>query len=275
MPGIKSIEPKPRPIREGSTTREFRSSPWSHLNRGSLIVLDKPAGPTSFDLIREIKRVLRFAEIDPLPKIGHAGSLDPFATGALILLLGKATKLSGMLLNADKRYRGVVRLGTATDSYDCTGEVIKTLPLPEGLNQEKIIDCLNSYVGEWLQTPPMFSAKKLHGVRLYELARQQINVRMQPIPVELYSMDFVKWESPDIHFEVHCSKGTYIRSLAEDIGRRLGTVAHLAELRRVSCGDFSLEDSVTVEQLRESLPMVLENGSKLYSRLLRSEVLLS
>lgn len=244
-------------------------------NRGlreALIVVDKPVGPTSFDMVREIKRALREAGMDPLPKVGHAGSLDPFATGALILLLGRATKLSGTLLNADKSYYAIAKLGSATDSYDGTGEVTKELPIPADVTEEKIKQVLKDYEGEWMQTPPMYSAKKLHGVRLYELARNQINVRMQPIPVNLYRMDFIKWESPFIHFEVHCSKGTYIRSLADDLGRRLGTVAHLAELRRLTCGEFGLEDAVTLQDFKENLPDVLAKGLKLYARLLQSEV---
>lgn len=232
--------------------------------REALLVIDKSPGPTSFDVVRQVKRLVGDT------KVGHTGSLDPFASGVLILLLGRATKLSNALLNADKSYRAKVKLGESTDSMDCTGKIDKQMPVPELLEAE-IESLLKSYEGEWMQTPPMFSAKKVNGVRLYSLARQNINVRRLPIPVQLYRMDFLGWEPPFIHFEVHCSKGTYIRSLADDIGKRLGTVAHLAELRRLTCGEFTLADSGTLETIASDLPLAMNQGFHNYVRLLRTE----
>jgi tRNA pseudouridine55 synthase len=230
----------------------------------ALLIIDKPVGPTSFDVVREVKRTL------PGAKVGHTGSLDPFASGVLILLLGKATKLSNALLNADKSYRAVVKLGESTDTMDRTGKVTETAPVP-AISQEEIIANLKSFEGEWLQTPPMYSAKKIHGVRLYELARQNINVRRLPIPVQLYKLDFLEMGLPYVTFEVHCSKGTYIRSLADDIGKRLGTVGHLAELRRLTCGEFALGEAITLEALKANPAQCLEQGYWNYVRLLRTE----
>jgi len=231
------------------------------------LVIDKEPGPTSFDVVRRVKGLL------PGLKVGHGGSLDPFASGVLILLLGRATKMSGALLNADKSYRATVKLGEATDTMDRTGEVIKTVSF-NGLAEGEIVATLRGYEGVWMQTPPMFSAKKIRGVRLYELARQKINVRRLPSPVHLYRVEFLRYQPPFIELEVDCSKGTYIRSLADDIGRRLGTVAHLAELSRLACGHFRLEESARLEQLKREPERFLREGYHHYVRLLRSEALL-
>lgn len=231
---------------------------------GLVLVMDKHQGPSSFDIVRDVRRIFHGE------KTGHAGSLDPFATGVLVLLLGKATKLSGALLNADKSYAGVAKLGVLTDSMDCTGVVTGEMAVPE-LTEESIRSVLKSFEGEWLQTPPMHSAKKIQGVRLYELARKNLHVDREQIPVDLYRVDLTKWESPYLHFEVHCSKGTYIRALADEIGKRLGTFAHLSELRRLSCGPFLLSESVTVEKLREKTELYLEGGYRNYVRLLTQE----
>jgi len=230
----------------------------------ALFVVDKVPGPTSFDVVRTVREMLGGA------KVGHAGSLDPFASGVLVLLVGKATKLSGLLLNADKKYYGVIRLGEWTDTLDPTGTIEKTAPVP-ALTEEKIKEVLKSFEGTWAQTPPMYSAKKLHGVRLYELARQDIRVRRQPIDVILHEVKFISYTEPELHFEVSCSKGTYIRSLAEEIGERLGTVAHLKELRRLSCGQYTLGEALTVQALEGQIPTAWKKGAELYRGLLQSE----
>ncbi len=233
----------------------------------AVLVIDKHVGPTSFDIVRRVK------EIVPNVKVGHSGSLDPFATGVLVVMLGKATKLSGILLNADKRYRALVFLGESTDTMDGTGTVISRAPVPD-LSLSQVEAVLSSFQGEWHQTPPMYSAKKVNGVRLYDLARQDIWVKRQPIPVELYDLKLLRWESPLLEFEVHCSKGTYVRSLAEELGRRLGTVGFLKELRRQACGSFTLKDSVTVEGLAENTLPNLRLGYDNYLKLLRGEALI-
>ncbi len=230
-----------------------------------VLVVDKHDGPTSFDVVRSVKRILGGDA-----KVGHAGSLDPFATGVLVVLTGRATKLSDALLTADKSYRAWVKLGEKTDTLDRTGEVEATAPVPS-LTEAQIREALAGLVGEWHQTPPMYSAKKLHGVRLYDLARQNIRVRREPIPVQLHRMDFISFDGSVIEFEVSCSKGTYIRSLAEEVGQRLGTVAHLKELRRLSCGEFSLSDSVTLAQLQADLASWQDKGYRNYRKLLQGE----
>ncbi|MCB0416995.1 MAG: tRNA pseudouridine(55) synthase TruB [Bdellovibrionales bacterium] len=235
------------------------------LRAESLLVVDKPPGPSSFDIVRIVKRLAG-------GKVGHTGSLDPFASGVLILLTGKATKLSNVLLNADKTYEAVIKLGEATDSMDRTGTVTETREVPP-LTEAQISDVLSSFEGTWMQTPPMYSAKKIRGVRLYELARQNIHVRRTPVPVELYKVKLLSMNLPYFSFEVHCSKGTYIRSLADEIGRKLGTVGHLSELRRTSCAGFSLKQSVTPEVLEADFSACRERGWENYRQFLHAEKL--
>lgn len=239
------------------------SFPENLVRMDSVLIVDKPKGPTSFDIVREVKRLV------PGAKVGHAGSLDPFATGVLIILVGRATKHSDSLLNADKSYRAELELGAATDAMDCTGQVIEEKPVP-ALTEAEVGDCVRKFQGEWLQTPPMFSAKKIKGVRLYELARQNIKIRLEPQPVQLHKMELLRWETPLIEFDVTCSKGTYIRSLADDMARRLGTVGHLVELRRLSCGEFKIEEAVTLEALKADPATHLEAGRRHFTRLLRA-----
>ena len=230
----------------------------------SVLVIDKTPGPSSFDIVRDVKRVARGQ------KVGHAGSLDPFASGVLVVLVGRATKLSNALLNADKSYRAVMKLGEATDTMDRTGSVIQTEPVAS-FTDAQIAETLKSFEGVWNQIPPMYSAKKIQGVRLYELARKNINVQRLPIPVHLYRVELVEWNPPYVTFEVECSKGTYIRSLADEIGRKLGTVAHLVELRRLSCGNFLLKESLSVTELAQDPSRYLKEGYRNYVKLLRAE----
>lgn len=229
----------------------------------SLLVIDKSPGPTSFDIVREVKRLSGGA------KVGHTGSLDPFASGVLVLLLGRATKLSGTLLESDKVYRASLKLGEETDSQDCTGRVIEEKSVPP-LTRNNVDAVIEGLEGVWNQVPPVYSAKKVNGIRLYELARQDIYVRLTPIPVKLFRMKLISFQSPIIEFQVHCSKGTYVRSLASEIGRRLGTVAHLVELRRLACGSFSIDDSVTLPSFAQCVSDHLDRGYNHYLKYLRS-----
>jgi tRNA pseudouridine55 synthase len=188
------------------------------------------------------------------------------------VLLGRATKLSDALLNADKKYDAVLKLGSATDSMDLTGRVDETAPVP-ALTEEFIESTLKGFEGEWMQTPPMYSAKKIKGVRLYELAREDIRIKREPSPVQLYQMSLVDFSADEIRFRVHCSKGTYIRSLADELARRLGTVGHLQELRRTTCGIFTLEEAITLEELGQNLDSRLGEGYQHFLRLLRMETM--
>lgn len=230
----------------------------------AVLVVDKPVGPTSFDVVRQVKKLV------PREKVGHAGSLDPFATGALVLLVGKATKLSQNLLDADKRYEALVMLGEERDTMDRTGEILESRPVGN-LTEAQVREVLASFEGTWQQTPPMYSAKKIKGVRFYDLARQNIKIRREPIPVEIYSIELLEFSSPTIRLRVHCSKGTYIRVLADEIGKRLGTYGYLEELRRLSCGPFRIEDGVGLEELVEKPEPWFEQGFDNYVRLLRTE----
>jgi len=230
----------------------------------AVLVIDKVAGPTSFDIVKQVRKFTR------IKKVGHAGTLDPFATGALVLLTGRATKLSNALINADKRYQAVIKLGEATDSLDHTGKIVESCPVP-ALEAEQVKQILRGFIGEWKQMPPMFSAKKVQGVRLYELARKNITVKREPISVQLYDLRLVSLNGSFLSFEVHCSKGTYVRTLADEIARKLGTVGHLIELRRLSCGPFSLDGAVTVEQLLEGSLEWQAVGYRNYVKLLSAE----
>ena len=233
------------------------------VNEG-LLVIDKSPGPTSFDVVREVRRIAGGE------KVGHSGSLDPFASGVLVLMLGRATRLSQVLTETDKVYRARVLLGTATDTMDLTGQVTGTEPVPSLCSQD-IERVLRGLEGTWEQVPPVYSAKKVNGVRLYKLARQDIRIKLAPIPVKLHQLKLLAFESPFIDLQVHCSKGTYVRSLAGEIGQRLGTVAHLYELRRLACGPFSIDESVTLADLKNNAPDCLKKGYGNYLRYLRGQ----
>lgn len=212
--------------------------------KGLILNVDKPIGFTSFDIVRKVKKW------SSIKKVGHAGTLDPLATGVLILLLGKATKRAGEFLNCDKIYYGVVELGVQTNTDDSEGEIIekKRVPLK---NEDEISAVLKSFEGEIDQIPPMFSALKKDGQRLYKLARQGKIVERKKRSVKIYKLSLIKWESPFISIKVHCSKGTYIRSLAKDIGEKLGTVSYLKELRRLKVGEYTISKSYSLSQLQE------------------------
>ncbi len=208
---------------------------------GALLV-DKPAGPTSHDIVEFVRSQFGIA------KVGHAGTLDPAATGLLILLLGRGTKLSEKLMTDDKVYAGWMRLGETTHSYDADGEVTASAPVPP-LDVEKLNAAAESFLGDQMQTPPMVSAVKKDGVPLYKLARKGIDVPREPRLVHIYNFRFNAYEEPCASFRVACTKGTYVRSLVHDLGQKLGCGAHLATLRRVVSGRFDVADAIEFEQL--------------------------
>ena len=195
-----------------------------------ILLIDKPRNKTSFSLVAALRRLLK------VKKIGHAGTLDPFATGIMVLLVGKQyTRLSDQLLCADKEYVAQVRFGIETDSYDCDGEVIKESPIVP--SKEELEQVLAFFQGEIEQIPPMFSAKKQKGKKLYELARQGITVDRPSVTISL-TTELIRYEYPFADIRVKCSKGTYIRSIAHDLGERLGCFGHLSALRRTRSGSF-------------------------------------
>jgi tRNA pseudouridine55 synthase len=204
------------------------------------LLIDKPAGPTSHDVVGEIRH--RFG----IKKVGHAGTLDPNATGLLIILLGRGTKLSEKLMSSDKVYEGTIKFGEETDSYDSDGELVASLPVMP-MTVDELNEAADSFVGDIMQEPPMVSAVKQGGVPLYKLARKGIEVERKSRLIHVYTYRFSKYEEPIGTFRVACTKGTYVRSLAHDLGQKLGCGAHLKTLRRVTSGRFDVEDSVQFE----------------------------
>ena len=204
------------------------------------ILIDKPVGPTSHDVVDAIRRRFRFK------KVGHCGTLDPNATGLLVIVLGRGTKLSERLMSGDKVYEGEVKFGETTSSYDTDGELVASLPVPlltvEELNREAA-----AFVGDLMQTPPMVSAIKKAGVPLYKLARKGIEVEREARMVHVYNFHFSSYQEPLGRFRVACTKGTYVRSLAHDLGQKLGCGAHLHTLRRAASGKFDVSEAVPLE----------------------------
>ena len=204
------------------------------------ILIDKPAGPTSHDVVDAIRR--RFQ----IKKVGHCGTLDPNATGLLIIVLGRGTKLSERLMGEDKVYEGIIKFGETTDSYDCDGELTGSLPVPpmtlDQLNEEAA-----KFVGDLMQIPPMVSAIKIKGVPLYKLARKGIEIEREPRLVHIYNFRFTDYETPLGRFKIACTKGTYVRSIAHDLGQKLGCGAHLETLRRSVSGKFDVADSTPLD----------------------------
>ncbi|HEY3761359.1 MAG TPA: tRNA pseudouridine(55) synthase TruB [Verrucomicrobiae bacterium] len=204
------------------------------------ILIDKPAGPTSHDVVDAIRRTFR------IKKVGHCGTLDPNATGLLIIVLGRGTKLSEKLMGDDKVYEGKIKFGIATDSYDVDGEIIATKPVPP-LALEQLNELAAQFVGDQMQIPPMVSAIKKDGVPLYKLARKGIEVEREPRLVHIYNFRFTNYTEPFGEFKLACTKGTYVRSVAHDLGQKIGCGAHLATLRRSVSGKFDVADAAPLD----------------------------
>lgn len=211
-----------------------------------VLPIDKPAGWTSFGVIKKLRGMLR------VRKIGHAGTLDPMATGVLICLVGKATKQMERFMHMRKTYEGTIRLGEQTPSYDAETEVTHSTPA-DHLTIEEIETACTSYVGDIEQIPPMYSAVKVKGERLYKKARRGEIIERKARPVTIYNFDVLGREGNDVHFRVACSKGTYIRSLAHDVGAQLGVGGHLVALRRTAIGDISVDDTWSLETLSQTV----------------------
>lgn len=222
-------------------------------NVSGIVLLDKPLGITSNRALQIVKRLFN------ANKAGHTGSLDPLATGLLPLCLGEATKVSGFLLDADKSYIATMKLGIKTSSADAEGEVIQTRPV-ENYTKKQISAAIKNFIGDIEQIPPMHSALKVDGQPLYKLAHQGQVIERKARPVHIYGIEVLRYDGDEIDIAVDCSKGTYIRTLAEDIGEKLGCGAHLSALRRTASGPFELEDSVTLEELERLTENVAEEG---------------
>jgi tRNA pseudouridine55 synthase len=207
-----------------------------------VLLVDKPAAWTSHDVVAKVRAHFGFK------KVGHCGTLDPMATGLLVLVLGKATRLSEKLTSDDKTYEGSLTLGVTTNTEDADGEVLETKPVPP-LTEADFEPVLQKFQGDIYQTPPMVSAIKHQGRPLYKLARKGIEVEREPRLIHIYDLRLLSVELPRVKFRMTCSKGTYVRTLAADIGRALGCGAHLSELRRTAAGKFQLEQAHTLEQI--------------------------
>ena len=220
-------------------------------NRGrpinGILVLDKPQGLSSNEALQRVKRLYN------VRKAGHTGSLDPLATGVLPLCFGEATKLSQFLLDSDKRYRVLIQLGVRTDTGDAEGQAIASAGSAEAqdVTRDQIADALKKFVGTIEQVPPMYSAIKQQGVPLYKLAREGKEVERASREVTIYSIDLLGLDGLELKIDVSCSKGTYVRTLADDLGESLGCGAHVKELRRLQAGAFDEQNCVTLEQLEE------------------------
>ena len=211
--------------------------------RDGLLIIDKPSGLTSHDVVNRVRRATKIRQV------GHAGTLDPMATGVLVVCLGQATRISEYLLGHAKAYRATIRLGVETNTYDADGEVLATHEVD--LDRATVAQALTAFSGEIQQVPPMVSALKRDGQKLYELARQGIEVERAARSVVIHSIDLLDYQAPDATIDVRCSAGTYIRSLAHDLGTRLGTGAHLAALTRTAAGPFSLDQTIGLEGLTQ------------------------
>lgn len=212
-----------------------------------IIIINKPKNCTSHDIVYKAKKITG-------EKVGHTGTLDPMATGVLPLLIGKGTLCSKYLVNHDKIYEVQLTLGTKTTSADGEGEIVEQKEVPEEIWQgEKIKNTLTTFLGKQKQLPPMYSAIKVKGKKLYEYARRGQTVEIEPREIEIYEIKLLKInkEQKQIEFQVHCSKGTYIRSLCEDIAKRLDNVGYMSALNRIKVGEFSIEEAITIEQMQE------------------------
>jgi tRNA pseudouridine55 synthase len=212
------------------------------LTRSGILLVDKPEGPSSAQVVQRVKSLLR------AKKVGHLGTLDPFASGLLLIGVNEGTKIADIFLHGVKTYRGVVALGADTDTQDSTGRVVRERPVPP-LADSRLRELERKFTGELEQVPPMFSALKKDGVRLYRLARQGKEVPREPRRIRIHSLRLTKLDDARMELETTCSRGTYVRTLAADMGQELGCGGHLEKLRRVACDHLTVNDAVSLEQL--------------------------
>lgn len=212
-----------------------------------LLLVDKPAGLTSHDVVDHVRRQFRF------PKVGHGGTLDPMATGLLVLLIGRGTKRSEQVMNSDKIYEGILQLGVTTDTEDVDGRVLLERD-PSGVTEAALRAAIEKRRGDQMQTPPMVSAVKRDGVPLYKLARKGKTVEREARLIHIYEFELLSFEPPTARFRLRCTKGTYVRTLVADIGEELGCGAFLQALRRTATGDFRVEDAHPLEDLLRMTP---------------------
>ena len=202
----------------------------------------KPKGWTSFDVVKKVRSITKEK------KVGHGGTLDPFAEGVLVLGTGSDTKKLGMISDSNKEYVATLKLGSRTDTHDIEGHVVEDKAIPT-LTLEEVESVLKLFIGEQYQTPPMYSAKKVNGQRLYKLARKNIEIEREPCLIKIVDIELIHFNSPVIEFSVTCSKGTYIRVLGTDIANQLGTVGHLIALKRKKVGEYAIDETIQIDDL--------------------------
>lgn len=208
-------------------------------SEGEIILVDKPSGPTSFQVVSKIRK------ITGVKKVGHSGTLDPKASGLMIVCTGKKTKEMDRFINLNKTYSGIIRLGLSSPSMDTETEYSE-IPLPNDLDEKNILEVRDSFLGEIEQTPSMYSAVKVGGKKLYNLARKGKTINREPRKIFIEKFEISKIDLPDIHFTITCSKGTYIRVIADDFGKKLNTGGILLELRRTGIGEFRVDEALTI-----------------------------
>jgi len=219
---------------------------------GMVLLFDKPLEWTSFNLVSKVRSLLYHRLGYKKIKVGHAGTLDPLATGLLVVCVGKATKQVNLIQDQEKEYIATFKLGSTTPSYDLETEVDKEFPINH-ITEDLVVETLNGFVGPQMQIPPLFSAKFVNGGRAYKLARRGVDMELDPSPIVISEMELLSFELPFISVKVGCSKGTYIRALARDIGIRMNTGAHLVELKRTAIGDLKLENAMTLEVFEKKI----------------------
>jgi tRNA pseudouridine55 synthase len=210
-----------------------------------VLVVDKPVGMTSHDVVEAIRRGTG------IRRAGHTGTLDPRASGVLVILIGPAVRLSEYVSASDKRYQAIIRLGSSTDTFDADGKFVRS-DQPVNVTEEQFEKILKQFEGEIIQTPPPFSAVKVNGRRAYDMARQGEEVELTPRKIQVHHLEVLEWAPPEVVVDVHCSSGTYVRSLANDMGNALGTGAYLVGLRRTKSGRFTLRDATPLRKLQEA-----------------------
>lgn len=231
---------------------KYTLTPDTDFLAGELILIDKFINWTSFDVVNKIRYQLKFKRQIPKIKVGHAGTLDPLATGLLILCTGKKTKELEKYQAEKKEYITTLKLGASTPSHDLETEIDKVYPT-EDLTDDKIREVVDRFRGKQEQLPPSFSAKRVNGKRSYNSARKGKHLDLKPVPVEIYEIEILKINLPEVELRISCSKGTYIRAIARDIGKALNNGAHLTALRRTKIGEFNVEDAITVEEFEKLL----------------------
>ncbi len=208
------------------------------------LIIDKPSGITSHDVVSFIRKKFK------MRRVGHAGTLDPLATGVLVVLLGNATKLFDKFSSFDKAYEATLKLGMTTDTADIEGKVLSQSPFEE-ITKKQVEDAFGQFMGDIEQIPPMVSAIKVKGKRLYKLARQGIEIAREPRKIKIHSLRLIQFSLPEIQFELECSKGTYVRKLAEDVGKVLGCGGCISQIKRTRIGNFAIEEAVKLEDVHE------------------------